>query len=87
MPNVSGCAASGRGLGEAHAEERGRLAAEFDSVHSVQRALQMGSISRIIPPSSMRPFLIEAVERGMRRACSTAASSGDLAGLADPFSG
>ena len=70
----------------AHAE-RGRLAAEFDSVHSVQRALQMGSISRIIPPSSMRPFLIEAVERGMRRALSPAASSGDLAGLADPFSG
>jgi acetyl-CoA carboxylase carboxyltransferase component len=72
---------------EAYAEERGRLAAEFDSVHSVQRALQMGSISRIIPPSSMRPFLIEAVERGMRRALDPPASSGDLAGLADPFSG
>jgi acetyl/propionyl-CoA carboxylase alpha subunit/acetyl-CoA carboxylase carboxyltransferase component len=72
---------------EAYAEERGRLAAEFDSVHSVQRALQMGSLSRIIPPSSMRPFLIEAVERGMRRAPDPPASSGDLAGLADPFSG
>ena len=60
---------------EAHAEERGWLAAEFDSVHSVQRALQTGSISRIIPPSSMRLF-IEAVERGMRRAARPAASSG-----------
>jgi hypothetical protein len=27
----------------------------------------MGSVSRIVAPASLRPFLIDAVERGMRR--------------------
>ena len=49
-------------------EKLGELAAEFDRVHSVERALAMGSVSRIIPPASLRPYLIDAVERGMRRA-------------------
>ena len=48
-------------------EQRGALAAEFDAVHSVERAVQMGSVSRIVAPASLRPFLIDAVERGMRR--------------------
>ena len=52
---------------EVLSQQRGELAAEFDSVHSVERALRMGSISRIIAPAKLRPFLIDAVERGMRR--------------------
>ena len=28
----------------------------------------MDSVSRIVAPASLRPYLIEAVERGMRRA-------------------
>jgi acetyl-CoA carboxylase carboxyltransferase component len=48
-------------------EKRGELAAEFDAVHSVERAVRMGSVSRIIPSPSLRPFLIDAVERGMQR--------------------
>ncbi|MDP9189472.1 MAG: hypothetical protein M3O25_09515, partial [Actinomycetota bacterium] len=48
-------------------EQRGALAAKFDAVHSVERAVQMGSVSRIVAPASLRPFLIDAVERGMRR--------------------
>ena len=48
-------------------EQRGALAAKFDAVHSVERAVQMGSVRHIVAPASLRPFLIDAVERGMRR--------------------
>jgi acetyl-CoA carboxylase carboxyltransferase component len=68
---------------DVHAEQLGRLAAQFDSVHSVERALRMGSISRIIEPASLRPFLVDAVERGIRRALER--SGHDLSGLADPL--
>jgi hypothetical protein len=43
------------------------MAAEFDRVHSVQRALDVGALNRIIPPANLRPYLIDAVERGMGR--------------------
>jgi hypothetical protein len=33
----------------------------------VQRALKVGSLDRIIPPATLRPYLIEALERGMAR--------------------
>ena len=48
-------------------ETRGEFATEFDRVHSVERAVRMGSISRIIAPAALRPFLVDAVERGMAR--------------------
>ena len=48
-------------------EKLGEVAAEFDEVHSVERALQVGSVSRIISAADLRPFLIEAVTRGMAR--------------------
>jgi acetyl/propionyl-CoA carboxylase alpha subunit/acetyl-CoA carboxylase carboxyltransferase component len=53
---------------QVRAEKIGELAARFDAVHSVERAVQMGSVSRIISPEQLRPFLIGAVERGMERA-------------------
>ena len=43
------------------------MAAEFDRVHSVHRALRVGALNRILPPASLRPYLIDAVERGMRK--------------------
>ena len=49
-------------------EQRGLLAAEFDAIHSVERAVRMGSVDQIIDPARLRPFLIEAVQRGMERA-------------------
>ncbi|HET8975723.1 MAG TPA: carboxyl transferase domain-containing protein [Solirubrobacterales bacterium] len=70
---------------EVHAEKLGELADEFDRAHSVERALAMGSVSRIIPPASLRPYLIDAIERGMRRAGGPAASSDARARLADPL--
>ncbi|HYL07692.1 MAG TPA: carboxyl transferase domain-containing protein, partial [Candidatus Udaeobacter sp.] len=54
-------------LAEVRSEKLGQLAAEFDAVHNVQRARQVGSIHRIVAPSNLRPYLIDAVERGMRR--------------------
>jgi len=48
-------------------EKLGELAAEFDAIHSVERAREMGSVTAIIPAARLRPELIEAVERGMQR--------------------
>ena len=48
------------------AAKQGEFAARFDAVHSVERAVLTGSVRSIIPLASMRPRLIEAVERGMR---------------------
>ena len=42
-------------------------AAEFDAVHSVERARAVGSVHRIIAAADLRPELIAAVERGMAR--------------------
>ena len=50
-----------------HSEKLGEMAAEFDRVHSVQRALEVGALDRILPPANLRPYLIDAVERGIAR--------------------
>jgi acetyl/propionyl-CoA carboxylase alpha subunit/acetyl-CoA carboxylase carboxyltransferase component len=50
------------------AEKLGEKASEFDAVHTVERARDMGSVDRIIPAVRLRPELIAAVERGMARA-------------------
>jgi acetyl-CoA carboxylase carboxyltransferase component len=48
-------------------EKLGEVAAEFDAVHSVERARAVGSVHRIITAADLRPELIAAVERGMAR--------------------
>ena len=63
-------------------ETRGEFATEFDRVHSVERAVRMGSISRIIAPAALRPFLIDAVERGMARTLEHERSGNGHAALA-----
>jgi len=50
-----------------HSEKLGEMAAEFDRVHSVQRALDVGALNRIIPSASLRPYLIDAVKRGITK--------------------
>ena len=49
-----------------HSEKLGELASEFDRIHSVHRALTVGALDHIIPPASLRSYLVDAVERGMR---------------------
>ncbi|MCX6551713.1 MAG: fused acetyl/propionyl-CoA carboxylase subunit alpha/methylmalonyl-CoA decarboxylase subunit alpha, partial [Acidobacteria bacterium] len=48
-------------------EKLGEVADEFDRIHSVHRALKVGSLDRIISAAELRPYLIDALERGMRR--------------------
>ncbi len=50
-----------------YSEKLGEMAAEFDRVHSVYRALDVGALHRIIPPADLRPYLIDAVDRGIQR--------------------
>jgi len=50
-----------------HAEKLGQLADEFDGVHSIERAREVGSVHAIVPASRLRPYLIDAVRRGMQR--------------------
>jgi acetyl-CoA carboxylase carboxyltransferase component len=52
---------------EVRSQKLGELAAEFDAIHSVQRAVEVGSVDRIVPAAELRPALIDAVERGMQR--------------------
>ena len=50
-----------------HSEKLGEMASEFDRVHSVQRARDVGAVNCIIPPATLRPYLINAVERGIEK--------------------
>ena len=50
------------------AQRRREFAERFDHVHSIERAVRMGSVKAVVPPAGLRAFLIEAVERGIRRA-------------------
>jgi acetyl-CoA carboxylase carboxyltransferase component len=70
---------------EVRSEQLGALADEFDRVHSVERAREMGSVSRIVAPESLRPYLVDAVERGMRRALDRAGAGDGRARVADPL--
>ncbi len=46
-------------------EKLGQVATEFDRLHSIERAVEVGSVDAIIPAGELRPRLIEAVERGL----------------------
>ena len=48
-------------------QKLGDLAAEFDGIHSVERAVEVGSVDRIVSAAGLRPYLIDAVERGIAR--------------------
>jgi acetyl/propionyl-CoA carboxylase alpha subunit/acetyl-CoA carboxylase carboxyltransferase component len=48
-------------------EKLGDVADEFDHIHSVHRALKVGSLDRIISAAELRPYLVDAIERGMAR--------------------
>jgi acetyl/propionyl-CoA carboxylase alpha subunit/acetyl-CoA carboxylase carboxyltransferase component len=56
-------------------EKLGEVAREFDEVHSIGRALEVGSVDRIIPAAGLRPYLVGALERGMARVLEGAGSA------------
>ena len=56
-------------------EKLGEVADEFDHTHSIQRAQEVGAVHYILPAERLRPFLIEAVERGMEKELATGKGS------------
>ena len=63
----AGCASWPRCGPPVRAEKLGEVAAEFDQMHNIQRAVEVGSVDAIIPAAELRPRIIEAVEHGMER--------------------
>jgi len=63
-----------------HSEKLGEVADEFDRIHSVQRALKVGALNEIIPPDTLRPYLIRAVERGIEKELGALAEKADADG-------
>jgi acetyl-CoA carboxylase carboxyltransferase component/biotin carboxyl carrier protein len=51
-----------------HAEKAREIAERFDSVHSVDRAMRVGSLDKVIEPSGLRPALIDAIEEALVQA-------------------
>ncbi|RJQ79345.1 ATP-binding protein [Amycolatopsis panacis] len=49
------------------AEKLGEVAAEFDRVHSIERAVEVGSVDAIVSVAQLRPRIIEAIEHGLKR--------------------
>jgi acetyl/propionyl-CoA carboxylase alpha subunit/acetyl-CoA carboxylase carboxyltransferase component len=55
-------------LREVTLEKQAATAAEFDAVHTVERAKAVGSLSDILEPEDLRPRLIAALDEATRRA-------------------
>ncbi|HET7276492.1 MAG TPA: carboxyl transferase domain-containing protein, partial [Dermatophilaceae bacterium] len=47
------------------AEKLGQVASEFDAVHSIHRAVSVGSVDAVIGAAELRPRIIEALEAGL----------------------
>ncbi|MEV6218031.1 carboxyl transferase domain-containing protein [Nocardia sp. NPDC051833] len=47
------------------AEKLGEVAAEFDGVHNIQRAVEVGSVDAIVSVPDLRPRIIAAIEAGL----------------------
>jgi acetyl-CoA carboxylase carboxyltransferase component len=63
-----------------YSEKLGEVAAEFDNVHSVQRALKVGALCGIIPPATLRPYLIQAIERAENKEGERSSETSEVSG-------
>ncbi len=52
---------------QVRSQKLGEVAGEFDAIHNVERALRVGSVDRIIRARELRPYVVDALERGMAR--------------------
>ena len=50
------------------AEKISEVAAEFDAIHDIHRAVEVGSVDAVIPASRLRPEIIAAIEGHLARA-------------------
>ncbi|WP_329521547.1 ATP-binding protein [Spirillospora sp. NBC_01491] len=48
------------------AEKLGEVATEFDRVHDIRRAVEVGSVDAVISAAELRPRIIEAIESHLR---------------------
>ncbi|MEH1100495.1 ATP-binding protein [Micromonospora sp. CPCC 205561] len=48
------------------AEKLGEVATEFDRVHNIRRAVEVGSVDAVIRAAELRPRIIEAIESRLR---------------------
>ncbi|KRC53836.1 MULTISPECIES: carboxyl transferase domain-containing protein [unclassified Nocardioides] len=48
-----------------HADKIAEIAAEFDGVHNIHRAVEVGSVDEVIAASDLRPKVIGAIEKGL----------------------
>ncbi|QGN48201.1 ATP-grasp domain-containing protein [Micromonospora sp. WMMC415] len=48
------------------AEKLGEVATEFDRVHDIQRAVEVGSVDAVVRAAELRPRIIEAIESPLR---------------------
>jgi acetyl/propionyl-CoA carboxylase alpha subunit/acetyl-CoA carboxylase carboxyltransferase component len=52
-------------MAEVRSEHLGNVADEFDQIHTIHRAQAVGSVDRIISLRALRPYIVDALERGM----------------------
>ena len=57
------------------AEKIGEVAAEFEAIHDIERAQKVGSVDVIISAKELRPYLVDALERGMAREANRASDA------------
>ncbi|MDN5803424.1 MAG: fused acetyl/propionyl-CoA carboxylase subunit alpha/methylmalonyl-CoA decarboxylase subunit alpha, partial [Microlunatus sp.] len=50
---------------DVRAEKLGEVATEFDRVHNIHRAVEVGSVNEVIAGSQLRPKIIAALEHGL----------------------
>jgi acetyl/propionyl-CoA carboxylase alpha subunit/acetyl-CoA carboxylase carboxyltransferase component len=50
------------------AEKLSEVAAEFDRIHSIERAVEVGSVDAIVSVAQLRSRIIDAIEEGLRKA-------------------
>jgi acetyl-CoA carboxylase carboxyltransferase component len=72
VPTEENRAALDAVLREVTLEKQAAMAAEFDAVHSVQRAKQVGSISEILDPADLRSRLIDTLNEAAGRTSESA---------------
>jgi acetyl-CoA carboxylase carboxyltransferase component len=50
---------------DVRSEKLGLVATEFDQVHNIHRAVEVGSVDEVIAGSELRPKIIAALEAGL----------------------
>ena len=54
-------------LEQVRSRKLGEVAGEFDAIHTIERAQRVGSVDHIIKARDLRPYVIDALDRGMAR--------------------